>query len=160
MSRLKWQANNFIYNAVFDAFSWTIVPNTGLNNDLIANNTIVDGRFSTGSGGNPAIVNKNSQIRNNIILGSDSSVPSNGGITFSNNNWFVRPPAAASSTDIIGDPQIARTGSTTSGDLTPAYFKILGSSPVINAATPLNSVPTDFFQVIRGAAADMGGHEF
>ncbi|MGZ5029760.1 MAG: hypothetical protein ACXV8I_04045 [Methylobacter sp.] len=37
---------------------------------------------------------------------------------------------------------------------------MLGSSPVINAAMPLTNVPTDFFQVSRGTAPDIGGHEF
>lgn len=152
--------NNVVYNADFGAFSWTKVANTGLNNVLIANNTIVDGSFYTGSGGNPAIVNTNSQIRNNIILGTYSQVPSNSGITFSNNNWSATPPLAKTVTDVIGDPQIARTGTTTPGTLTSAYFKILGSSPVINAATPLDSINEDFFQVNRGTEPDIGGHEF
>jgi hypothetical protein len=152
--------NNFIYNADLTAFWWTLVANSGLNNVLIANNTIVDGSLFTGAGGSPAIVNVNSQIRNNIILGKKSAVPNNSGITFSNNNWATRPALAASGTDIVGDPQIVRTGTTTQGALTSAYFKILWSSPVINAATPLASVPTDFFQVIRGAQPDVGGYEF
>lgn len=130
--------NNFIYNADLRAFSWTIVKNSGLNNVLIANNIIVDGNLSTGS-----TSNSNSQIRNNIITGKNSSVPSKSGITFSNNNWGKAPLLAASGTDIVGDPQIARAGTTTPGALTSAYFKILGSSPVIDASIPLTSVPTD-----------------
>ncbi len=150
--------NNFIYNTDIDAFSWTLVSKSGLNNVLIANNTIVDGGLFTGGGSN--IVNTNSQIRNNIILGRDSSVPSKSGITFSNNNWAVTPSAAASSTNKTGDPQIARTGTTTPGNLTSAYFKISGSSPVIGAAIPLNNVPKDFFQNSRNTSPDIGGHEF
>jgi hypothetical protein len=150
--------NNFIYNANFSAFSWTQVANSGLNNVLIANNTIVDGNLLTGSGGN--IVNTNSQIRNNIILGTNSAVPSKSGITFSSNNWATTPSLAATSTDIAGDPRIARSGTTTPGTLTSAYFKLSGSSPVIDTATPLNAVPKDFYQVARGTAPDIGGHEF
>jgi hypothetical protein len=152
--------NNFIYNASFSAFRWTLVNNSGLNNVLIANNTIVDGGLSTGSGGSYSIVNTSSQIRNNIILGKNSAIPSNSGITFSNNNWAATPSAAASSTDIAGDPQVARTGTMAPGALTPAYFQLLSSSPVINAATTLNSVTKDFFQSARGTAPDIGGHEF
>ncbi|MGZ3771285.1 MAG: right-handed parallel beta-helix repeat-containing protein [Bdellovibrio sp.] len=146
--------NNFIYNAGIDAFSWTIVSGSGLTNALIANNTIVDGSLNTGN------INSNSQIRNNIILGGNSSVTSSSGLTFSNNNWAVTPPAAASSTNVNGDPQIARTGSTSAGALTPAYFKIAASSPVINKAMPLNNVLTDFFNVTRGPAPDIGAYEF
>ncbi|TRW91467.1 hypothetical protein EKO24_016250 [Candidatus Methylobacter oryzae] len=151
--------NNFVYNADFSAFSWTLVANSGLKNVTIANNTIVDGGLLTGSGGN--VVNSSSQIRNNIIIGNHSSIPSNSGISFSNNNWTVTPPsAAASSSNVIADPQIARSGTTTSGTMTPAYFKISGSSPVINTAMALNNVSNDFFQVSRGSSPDIGGHEY
>jgi hypothetical protein len=151
--------NNFLYNADFDAFSWTQVANSGLKNVLIANNTIVDGGLFTGSGG---IVNVNSQIRNNIILGTDSAVPSKTGITFSNNNWSVPviPAAGKSTTDIVGNPQITRTGTTAPGTLTSAYFKILTSSPAINTAMLLTTVTDDFFKVIRGTTPDIGGYEF
>jgi hypothetical protein len=152
--------NNFIYNANFSIFSWTGVAKSGLNNTLIANNTIVDGSVNTGSGGNPAIVNVNSQIRNNIILGTTSVVPSKTGITFSNNNWAFTPATAKSSTDVVGNPQIARTGTTKPGTLTSAYFKILTTSPVINRAATSAVVKEDFFKTVRGATApDIGGHE-
>jgi parallel beta-helix repeat protein len=153
--------NNFIYNADLNVFSWTGVANSGLNNSLIAYNTIVNGGLLTGAGGNPAVVNVGSQIRNNIVSGSNSSVPSNTGITFSNNNWAVTPPSAAKSTsDIIGNPQIAKTGATTAGNLTSAYFKILATSPAIHAAVPLASVTQDFFLTPRSTSTpDMGGHE-
>jgi chitodextrinase len=152
--------NNLVYNTDINAFDWTKVANTGLNNVLIANNTIVDGNLRTGVGGSLNIVNKNSQIRNNIILGRNSFVPSNTGITFSHNNWAVIPPKAASASNIVGDPQIARTGTTTPGTLTSDYFKVLGSSQVRDTAMPLNSVTNDFFKVTRGAAPDIGGYEF
>jgi hypothetical protein len=152
--------NNFIYNTSLSAFSWTLVANSGLKNVVIAYNTIVDGSLSTGSGGSPTIVNTGSQIRNNIILGRSSSVPSSSGITFSDNNWALTPAAASSSTNIVGDPRIARTGTTTPGTLTSAYFKILSTSPVRNVAMPLTIAPKDFFQVTRGTAPDIGGHEF
>lgn len=151
--------NNFIYNTDLDAFSWTDVPKSGLNNVLIANNTIVDGDLFTGSGGGDAIVNVNSQIRNNIILGKNSEVPSKTGITFSNNNWTVTPAAAKSTSDIVADPQIARTGTTTPGTLTSAYFKLMTTSPVINAGMPLTVVKDDFFKAVRGTTPDIGGHE-
>jgi hypothetical protein len=152
--------NNFIYRTNLQAFSWTLVPNSGLNNVLIAYNTIVDGNLSTGFGGGSSIVNTNSQIRNNIILGRNSYVPNKSGITFSNNNWAVTPSLAAAAGDIVGDPRISRTGTTTPGALTSAYFKILAGSPVINAAMSLANVTGDFFQAARGTSPDMGGHEY
>ena len=151
--------NNFIYNTDFDAFSWTEVANSGLNNVLIANNTIVGGGIFTGDSSS-SVSNVNSQIRNNIILGTDSAVPSKNGITFSNNNWAVSPPVLAS-TNIVGDPRIAKTGATTAGALTPDYFKLLAGSPMIGAGITVAGVNTDFFKTARKATApDIGAHEF
>lgn len=151
--------NNFIYNTDFDAFSWTEVANSGLNNVLIANNTIVGGGIFTGDSSS-SVSNVNSQIRNNIILGAGSAVPSKNGITFSNNNWAVSPPVLAS-TNIVGDPRIAKTGATTAGALTPDYFKLLAGSPMIGAGITVAGVNTDFFKTARKATApDIGAHEF
>lgn len=152
--------NNFIYNTDFDAFSWTQVPKSGLNNVLIANNTIVDGMLNTGYGGADGIVNVNSQIRDNIILSSGSYVPNKTGIVFSNNNWAVTPAAAKSTSDVVGNPLVSRTGTTTPGTLTSAYFKLQTTSPVINAGMPLTAVKDDFFKTARGATLpDLGGQE-
>jgi hypothetical protein len=150
--------NNFIYNTGISAFSWTQVPNSGLINVLIAHNTIVDGNLNTGDLNNE-IINTNSQIKNNIILGSNSNIPNTNGITFSNNNWTVLPSLLDFS-NISGDPKIARLGVTTAGNLTAGYFKILIGSPAINTATPLSNVTDDFFKTIRGAAPDIGAYEF
>jgi hypothetical protein len=142
------------------AVSWTLVPNSGLNYVLIANNTIVNGNLFTGAGGTNSITNTNSQIRNNIITGAGSTVPSNSGIIFSNNNWGAIPSAAASSSNVVGNPQLARTGTTTPGTLTAAYFKILGNSPVINKTMLLSAVTRDFFLVSKGSTPDIGGREY
>ena len=150
--------NNFLYNNNFGAFSWTGVSGSGLNNVLIAYNTLVDGHFSTGSGA--SIVNIGSQVRNNIFSGTGNSVPSNSGITFSNNNWGMTPPLAAAVTDIVGNPQLSLTGATTPGALTSAYFILSSTSPMRDAALPIASVPTDFFQFNRGAAPDIGGDQY
>ena len=152
--------NNLVYNAAFESFTWTGVANSGLNNVLIANNTIVDGNLYVGAGGGNNIVNVNSQIRNNIITGTGSTVPSNRGITFSNNNWGATPALAVSASDVIGAPKIARTGATGSGELAAAYFKVSGSSPVIRRGTPLTAVVTDFFLTPRPSVPTIGGHEY
>ena len=150
--------NNFIYNADFVCDNWSPV-NAGLDTVLIAHNTLVDGGFKLSSG--QTIVNTNSQIRNNIIVGNRSSIASASGLTFSNNNWSVTPPTAAkSSTDKIADPLVVRMGATTPGALTGAYFKVSSGSPAINSALKLASVTSDFFQVARGATPTIGGYEF
>jgi hypothetical protein len=150
--------NNFLRGVDFSAFSWSAVSGSGLKNVLIANNTIVDGKLNVG--GSSSITHSNSQIRNNIFQGG-GSVATNSGITFSHNNWATTPPsAAASSTNIVKDPQISRTGATTPGALTGDYFKVLGSSPAINAAMSLSNVTNDYFKASRGSAPDIGGHEY
>lgn len=150
--------NNFLRGVDFSAFTWTAVTNSGLRNTLIANNTIVDGRLNVG--GSSSVIHSNSQIRNNILAGG-GSVATNSGIAFSHNNWATTPPsAAASSTNIVRDPQVSRTGSTSPGALARDYFKVLGSSPAINAAMSLSLVTNDHFKASRGSAPDIGGHEY
>jgi len=150
--------NNFLRGVDFSAFTWTAVSNSGLRNVLISNNTIVDGRLNVG--GSSSVIHSNSQIRNNILAGG-GSVATSSGLTFSHNNWATTPPsAAASSTNIVRDPQISRSGSTSPGALTGDYFKVLGSSPAINAAMSLSPVANDYFKASRGSAPDIGGHEY
>ncbi|MCK9620230.1 MAG: right-handed parallel beta-helix repeat-containing protein [Methylobacter sp.] len=150
--------NNFLRGVDFSAFTWTGVTNSGLRNTLIANNTIVDGRLNVG--GSSSVIHSNSQIRNNILAGG-GSVATKSGLTFSHNNWATTPPsAAAASTNVVRDPQVSRSGSTSPGALTPAYFKVSGSSPAINAAMALTSVSNDYFKASRGSAPDIGGHEY
>lgn len=151
--------NNFLYNADFSAFGWTLVDSTGLVNVLIANNTIVNGRIVTGASNNQ-IVNINSQIRNNIVVGT-AKVPDAIGLTFSNNNWTITPPAnAAGKGDIIGDPLLSLTGNTNPGTLTGDYFKLSSASPCINKGIKLPEVNQDFFEKKRDNFPDIGGHEF
>jgi hypothetical protein len=152
--------NNFIYNSNFDAFAWTGINNSGLHNVLIAYNTIVGGSFNTGSGGSPTIVNTNSSIENNIIFTSQANVPSNSGITFANNNWSVVPPAAASATNVTGNPLITQTGTTLPGALSSTFFLISSKSPLLATGKTISSVTTDFFQVTRNSTKpDIGGYE-
>jgi len=156
--------NNFIYGNPFSAFSWTIVTNSGLNNVLIADNTFVDAVLSIGD--NLNVHNKSATIENNIFL-TDTGTPwdtvgSLANLTFSHNLWSQKPPSGMSggNTDVIGNPRLARTGSTNAGALSPAYFKILSNSPGIGKAAVLSAVPTDFFGTARGSSPDMGGDQY
>jgi len=153
--------NNFLFNANLDAFRWSLIPNIGLDNVLIANNTVVGNSsgFSTGSI-NDNIININSKIINNILTGS-VSVPDAQGLIFSNNSWLNQPPSSASSNgDIIGDPMVTMIGSTNLGELTGDYFKLLSDSPCINSGDVLTEVIVDFFKNDRDNLPDIGGHEF
>ncbi|MFA6923363.1 MAG: sugar-binding protein [Bacteroidales bacterium] len=153
--------NNLFVNTSVDAFSWTIVSGSGLTNVLIANNTLVNCRLSTGVGGNPVIVNTNSQIRNNIFTTS-GNIPSASGITWSNNLWQgARPANAVGTGDVLGDPLLAKTGTISPGLLTADYFKLSSaSSPAINKAIVLTEVTDDYFKTARGTSPDIGAHEF
>jgi hypothetical protein len=151
--------NNFVYNSPFCAFCWTQVPGSGLNNVLIANNTIV-ATFSTGGyTSSQSVTNTNSRIINNIVTGT-VSVPSSAGLTFSNNLWASTPPVNASgSGDVIGDPLLFKTGSTGPGLLTSGYFNISATSPAIGKGTTLPQVITDFFGLPRKSIPTIGGAE-
>ncbi len=153
--------NNLVYNSSFDAYTWSeeAVINPGLKNVLIANNTIIGGRFSIG-GVKEKMVNINTRIENNIFTGKDNHISDMNGVAFSNNNWTAMPKLVALSKDFSGDPQVARKGSTMPGLLTPAFFKLLKNSPAINAAKPLNGVNKDFFKATRGSLPDIGALEF
>jgi hypothetical protein len=159
--------NNLFFNADLVAYSWTITPNTGLREVLIANNTIINGALLTGAGGSSNITNANSSIRNNIIYRNDNgntgAVPSSEGLTFSNNLWYPTQPAnARGAGDVVGeDPLLAKTGAIGAGQLTAAYFRIrAATSPAIGAGAVLSAVPQDFFGTVRGAHPDIGAHQF
>lgn len=160
-SQNNWVHNNFIFNSDLQAFAWTLAP-SGLRYSTVAYNTIIDGALITGdpNGGDP-ITNVGSNIKNNIIIDNElSSVPSNVGITFANNNWNSAPPALAlSPTDILADGQVARVGTTTPGTMTYQYFRILSTSPNVNEAVVISNLPTDWFKVTRGSLPDIGAHE-
>jgi hypothetical protein len=149
--------NNFLYNANISVFTWNEpqVINPGFNNSIIANNTIVKGKISVGN-----LAHSNSQIRNNIFYGNGHSIPTKAGITFSNNCWATTPPENGSGPgDVIGDPEIAQTGTLLPGKINAAYFKLLSSSPVINKAVVLPNVKEDFFKTFRNNIPDIGAHE-
>jgi hypothetical protein len=151
--------NNFIYNSDVSLYSWTQVSGTGLNNALFANNTIVASSFSTGSiSSSPSVVNTNSFIRNNIVTGT-VSVPSATGLAFSHNLWTTSPANAAGAGDVIGDPLLAKTGSTGPGQLSASYFKLLVASPAIGKGMSLTQVLKDFFGTTRKITPDIGGDE-
>lgn len=159
--------NNFVYNAPVCAFCWTLVSGTGLHDGLIANNTFVNpglaagvSSFSTGGSASTGnVVNVYSFIYNNIVVGA-GYVPSKGGLTLSNNLWSAtETPAAVGPGDVFGDPQLAKTGSITAGQLTAAYFQLLPTSPAIGKGKVLQTVATDFVGQAVGAPPNIGGYQ-
>jgi len=156
--------NNLIYNADFWAFWSTGVPGSGLDNVVIAHNTIVNGQFEIGASSEDQAYNKSALICNNIFY-SDAENPweimgSLANLTFSNNLWSAQPPSGLRSNgDVTGEPQIEKTGSTGFGELTGGYFKLTASSPAINKGIVLEQVNDDFFKSSRDSQPDLGAHE-
>jgi parallel beta-helix repeat protein len=149
--------NNMFYNGNICAFSWTIVPGSGLVGALIANNTFVNARFSTGT------INKASTIKNNIFYGNDGGVlaviPSSAGLTFSNNLWSSTAPSNASGPgNIIADPNLALTGETGPGLLTKYFFNIGSISPAINKGAPVYQVTNDYLVTSSGQVLNIGAY--
>jgi len=157
--------NNLTYNCGIGCYTWTNVYNSGLKNVLIANNTLVNGKLNIGFGGTKNVTHENTRIFNNIIMSSGSSIPSNAGITFSNNCWSGTPPTAAQSPgdiigDVVGDIKVSKAGGTDSGQLTADFFKLLKGSPAIGKGLSLDEVQEDFFKESRDVSPDLGAIEF
>ena len=160
--------NNLLYNADLCAFCWTNVAGTGLYGGLIANNTINSPglpsgitAFATGGSGNSKnVTNVYSFIYNNIVVGG-GYVPSLGGLTLSNNLWSTKPAtgAANGAGDVIGNPQLAASGSTSAGQLTAKYFQLQASSPAIAKGKVLTTVTSDFAGTSMGAPPAIGGYQ-
>ena len=155
--------NNLVLGGNRTFYFWQDHPDSGLKHSLIAYNTFVNGHsgatFQIGPGNH-----ENSRIENNIFLQEDSlpiaDVANDPGLRFSHNLWSKTPPShVSSSDDVIGDPQLAKSGATGPGLLTPEWFKILASSPALERGKIIAEVTEDFFRNPRGSASDIGAHE-
>jgi len=151
--------NNMIYGASLSAFSWSIPSGAGLNNTLIAYNTVINGSLHTGSG---SIVNAASTIENNLFVNSAATVPSTTGLTFISNAWsIVQVPNAQSTGDVVGNALASSVGTTTAGALTPQYFELPSNSPVVGNATPIISIAQDYFLNARSSTnPTIGAYEY
>lgn len=149
--------NNVCLNGDLSIFAWTLVPNSGLVNNLIANNTVVNGMLKTGS------LNINSKIVNNIIVndGPIAVVPSRDGLLFSNNLWSAAPPDTARGMhSLIQDPKLLRLGDTKPGLLTTKYFQLDPKSPARKAGMDLGDVvKEDVFGKVRAVPPTIGAYE-
>ena len=64
---------------------------------------------------------------------------------------------------MVGNPQLARTGTIGAGTLTGDWFRLTAASTLaIDKATTDPAVTVDFFEATRpiGSAPDIGGHEY
>ena len=136
--------NNILFGGAFNAMQWTEVSGSGLNNVLIANNTLVNSIFATSN-----TKNVNSIIANNLLVNSTVSIPSNTGLSITNNSW-----------NITGTYSVTQTGTTQAGLLKPEYFMLPAGSPMIGAGLSLAAVKGDYFKAVRKSNPDIGAHEF
>ncbi len=136
-------------------------------NGLVANNTFVNASATGGAETTSVRIGAgrytNARFLNNIILQEDGAELCEldaSGVTFGNNNWSRTPRSECQGAgDIIGNPQLAKTGPTGPGTLTPGWFKLLENSPAKDRARVLREVIEDFFKTPRGSAPDIGAHE-
>lgn len=159
--------NNFLYNVDLWAFWSSGVPGSGLDNVLIANNTLVNGELITGASSFDGVVHKSAAIYNNICLnyqGASCSV--RGGavgvenLHFSNNLWYPNPPSEVrSDSDVLADPLLLMGGEVYPGQLSAEYFMVSPESPALDQGRMVDMVGTDFFRTPRDSSPDIGGHE-
>jgi hypothetical protein len=169
-------SDNTVINNLFSGCSQNITfwqgkkSGSGLRNTIIANNTLADASAEVDNGSTAALVinqgtHANTKIVNNIFQQNNfvvAYVANNSGLQFSHNLWSRTPPSiVASSTDVIGDPKLVKTGPTAPGQLTPDWFNVSSNSPAINKGANLAIVATDFNDIPRPleSAYDIGAFE-
>jgi hypothetical protein len=156
--------NNLIYGTNRNLYWWQGSRGGGMKSVLIANNT-----FANATKGAGIEIDKgphqNVRIENNIVQ-QDGTLPiadveSTTGLTFSTNLWSKTPPSKVSSaTDVVGNPQLAKTGQVGAGLLTAEWFRLLSSSPAQNRAKTISEVSQDYFGKSRSIPADIGAIEY
>jgi hypothetical protein len=143
---------------------------------LVANNTFVNTQKTQAqinSGYNmsiylwPTLVtfNGDSFFENNTVLEEDvRQVPINAsltnphvGFTFDYNCWNTLPTAAAQGAhDVVGDPDLARTDDIDN----PLWYKLLITSPCIDAGVAIGAVTDDYWETPRDDPPCIGAHEY
>ena len=158
--------NNFVLGNKINFQYWNSNQGAGdgLINDVIAYNTFVNSAASVNIKIASSGYHSNTVFKNNIILQEDSLSVADvaSGITYSNNNWSKTPTSGSGSGDVIGNPQLAKTGSTSAGQLTGEWFKSLSNSPATNKGVVISGISGDYFRTLRpqGPYPDIGGHEY
>lgn len=157
--------NNIVTGTRKNLYWWKAGPAEPMKNVLIANNTFVNSTYQYGIQITPGQI-QNVRFINNLIEQDDllpvALVISAPGFTLSNNLWSKTPPSnAAGEGDIIGDPELIKTGD----QLSPGWYKLMNNSPAINKALTLSEVTQDFSGDSRAVsrsnpAPDIGADEY
>ncbi len=152
--------NNIAFGNNVNFWWWQGVQGGGMKNVLIANNTFVNSKNTSGiiihTGTHQNVRFMNNVIQQDgdlLIIDLDDAT----GITFSNNLWSKAPTNEAFGYgDIIGDPALAHSGE----PYTPEWFGLTNSSPAIDVAISLPETVVDFLEAKREPPPDMGAIEF
>ncbi len=159
--------NNLVQGCYNNFACWSV----NLVRDKIAFNTFADAQnhgasanFLIGS----AISIVNSVVEDNIVSQSNlaqSSIAYGGvslsGVTFSHNLWSTTPPTAFRATgDVIADPLLVKSGSTSAGQLSPNWFTLQSGSPAIGAGVAVSGFTKDYFGATRPNPPGTGAVEY
>jgi hypothetical protein len=129
-----------------------------MKNVMIANNTFYNPTYSAIQiDYDPGI--ENTQLFNNIFQGGGGvNLSGNSGISFASNLWSnVNAGAAASSTDVYGDPMFVNAGGIKAED-----YQLQSGSVAIDKGSSLSQVTDDRFGTARpmNGSYDIGADEF
>lgn len=150
--------NNIVVGGRVGFYHGNSDQNVGLRNVTVANNTFYGASWALVVLG--TATHTGVSVVNNIFFqnlsGDMVDWEFDGGVTFSNNNWYGAPAgAAATSSDFIGDPRMVNPGTTR-----PEDYKLTSSSPVVAAgANAAASTTVDYFGSTRGTSFDIGAHQ-
>lgn len=140
----------------------------GLKNSLIAYNTFVNSSGDVTFTILNAPAHQNSEVRNNIIAQYDTRgicvATSSNQIKWYNNVWSKDPGPDYQFTlnngGQVGDPLLARAGSTDPGQLVADWFRLQAGSVAIGHAAAIAAVLEDFEGTVRGDPPDCGALEY
>jgi parallel beta-helix repeat protein len=158
--------NNIVANCSRGLVSYQAQqPDGGLDTISIINNTFWDTTQTALSfnQGTTATKTRNTTIANNIVYQSNRKevwADNPSGLSFSHNNWSVKPTSYASSmNDIIGKADFMKELTTS-----PAAFHLDATSPLINKGKQIQTVTVDYDNKLRNSINspeyDIGALEF
>lgn len=157
--------NKFLNNIIVNpgTAGIQISGNVGMSGTIIANNTIVGGKYGFN------IFNKKSEyawagcvIENNIVEATSNSISASASeMTWRNNTWLSKPiTEARGAGDIYASAKLVNASATVTTPPDLANYQLQESSPAINKARTTPGVETDYHGASRGASPDIGALEY
>lgn len=150
-------SNNIVVGTKWGFYYGNYESGGGLRNTQIVNNTFYGTTNEIIRIDDDAHVN--STVANNVFYQTGSPAPARVGmgiVRYQNNLWYGGTAgAAASLSDIIGDPRVVNPGGRAASD-----YRLTAVSPAIASGAGMNSVSADFWGTPRAATFDIGAHQF